>query len=351
MMVGLLAFRVDSLTYTIAKALSYGGYDVSLHSISQEHVCDIDTRLSKMLAATPGVTVRKCDESEIPAVLDHLVVQGHPQLLEHRSMLRVVARHAKCLTIISSGDRKLSTKKTILKQWRELRWYGHMLFRVKRVVYKDGFYPADLFGLFFPRSVIGFDVHSKFLCDQEAFSQIHARDWKINTQRPILANFLGSQDPDRRLRIVDSVRSFFNQNDDKPSTVSPAREMFWHEFSDTSPAVMGASEYLDVLSQSDFTLCPPGYSLVTHRPLEALLRGSIPILNSNELDLYDMDFQDGVNCIAASPDDWPSTIERLFQFKESAVIEMRRNISSMFGNFLDYEISSKHMRIRLGLEG
>ena len=120
-------------------------------------------------------------------------------------------------------------------------------------------------------------------------------------------------------------------------------------YSDASPAVLSTTEYLDVLSQSDYTLCPPGYSLVTHRPLEAMLRGSIPVLNSSELDLYDIGLEDGVNCIGVDGKKWPEAIDRIIQLDESTVISMRRNIFSMLADCLDYATSSKHMRIRLGL--
>ena len=350
MMVCILAYRIDSLTYTIAKALSYGGYDVFLQSISQEHVCDIDTRLSKMLASTPQVTVATSTNPDIPQKIGHLIIQGHPELLGHRQTLDLLARRTKKLTIISSGDRKFQIRQSMLSQWREICWYGRALRQVKRVVYKDGFYPTDLFGLLYPRRVIGFDVHSKFLSNQEAFGLIHTADWDIEAQRPILTNFLGSRDPKRRACIVDSVQPYFSQPSRETPSFQTKKTMFWHMFSDASPNSLGTTEYLDVLVRSDFTLCPPGYSLVTHRPLEALLRGSIPVLHSNELDLYDIGLQDGVNCISVAPEQWPAAIERLSQLDEDTLVAMRRNIFSMIEDRLNYPASSKRMRIRLGLE-
>jgi len=350
MIVCVLAFRIDSLTYTIAKALSYGGYDVFLQSISQEHVCDIDTRLSKMLASTPQVTVAASTNPDIPHKIGHLIIQGHPRLSEHRQTLDMLTRRANKLTIISSGDRKFPIRQSILNQWREIRWFGRTLRRAKRVVYKDGYYPIDLFGLFFPRRVIGFDVHSKFLSDRAAFQQIHTFNWNVETQRPILANFLGSRDPERRASVVDSVQPYFSQPCREKSNFQTEKTMFWHMYSDASPTVLGMVEYLDVLTLSDFTLCPPGYSLVTHRPLEAMLRGSIPVLHTNELDLYDIGLHDGVNCIGVAPEQWPAAIERLNQLDESTVIAMRRNILSMLEDHLNYPASSMRMRIRLGLE-
>jgi hypothetical protein len=350
MTICILAFRVDSLTYTIAKALTYGGYDVLLQVVEEEYVCDLDSNLLKKLDSIDRVTVNISEISDSPARFHHLIVQGNPKLLKHHSLLDALAKRSDKLTIITTGDRKSPYRQAIMKQWQEIRWYGRKLLQADRVVYKDGFYPVDLMGPFLRRSVIGFDVHSKFLHDQVSFQQIHTRDWDIKKQRPILANFLGCRDPQRRASIVDSVRPLFFQADGETPNVVSDKKLFWHEYSDDRPSALGLAEYLDILSQSDFTLCPPGYSLVTHRPLEAMLRGSIPVLNSNELDLYDIDLEDGVNCITADPGGWPAAIDRLFQMDESDIIAIRNTIFSILPDKVAYPASSRQMRIRLGLD-
>ena len=65
--------------------------------------------------------------------------------------------------------------------------------------------------------------------------------------------------------------------------------MFWHEYSDASPIGLDPAEFVRRLTDSDFTLCPRGYSRVTHRPVEALLRGSVPVIAADEIDLYGID--------------------------------------------------------------
>jgi len=269
-----LTFRVDSLTYTVVKALSFGGYDVVLHVVSPESASQWGNKFLKLLHSTPRVTISTTIERSTPIVSDHLIVQGSPQLMDHRPVLDFLAGQSGKLTLITSGDRLRPFREAISRQWREIRWYGHWLRRIKRVAYKDGYYARDLFSLFLPRYVVGFDAHSKFLGDNEVFKKIHTFDWELEAQRPILVNFLGSEDPDRRKRILDSIRGYFAQSNEKEGEVAQGKTMFWHEFSDAQPAALDVTEYLDVLTRSDFTLCPPGYSLVTHRPIEALLRGS-----------------------------------------------------------------------------
>lgn len=350
MIICVLAYRVDSLTYTIVKALTYGGHEIFLQVMAQEHICDLDSGLLKELDSVPKVIVNTTSVTETPDRFDLLIVQGHPKILEHHSMLDELCRRANKLSIISVGDRKLLYRQAMMKQWQELRWYGRKLLHADRVVYKDGFYPIDLFGLFLPRRVTGFDVHSKFLKDAYAYRLIHTTDWVSNDRRPILANFLGCRDPVRRARIVDSVRQYFFENDGKSQKQISGKRMYWHEYSDAHPSALELTEYLDILTESDFTLCPPGYSLVTHRPVEAMLRGSIPVLNSNELDLYDIGLEDGLNCVIADPEDWPSAMDRLFEMDPERIIAMRQNIYGIIPDILDYSASSRRMRERLGVD-
>ncbi len=193
---------------------------------------------------------------------------------------------------------------------------------------------------------MGFDVHSQFLHEEELFKAIHTNDWKADTTRSILVNFMGSQDPDIRRKVLDNIRPLFLKKDRQDAT---NKSWFWHEYSDASPGGIGPLEFIDILQDSAFTLCPPGYSLITHRPYEALLNGSIPVLNSNELDLYDIGLADGINCIAVDGNRWPACLVKLAKVEEEKVRAMRRNIKAIFGELLNYEASARRMCRRLGV--
>ena len=122
--------------------------------------------------------------------------------------------------------------------------------------------------------------------DEYKFAYIQKQDWKPAETRPYSINFMGSQDPNRRKLILDSIRPLFVESEQSSYKSSTHKVNVWHEFSDEKPNALKPVEFVDVLSNSDFTLCPPGYSLITHRLIESLLRGSIPILNEYELDIY-----------------------------------------------------------------
>jgi len=235
-------------------------------------------------------------------------------------------------------------------QWRELRWYGRWLRKVTRIAYKDGYYPLDLLGLFRSRRVVGFDAHSKFLQDSTLFEALHAQDWMVDAPRSVLVNFVGSRDPAERGRILDSVHRFFVSPSSQAVDREPPKTMLWRAYSDAEPAAaLAATEFIDVLGRSDFTLAPRGYSLVTHRPVEALLRGSIPVLSRTELDLYDLDLADGVNCLAAPPNAWPETMERIIAMSEREIINMRQNVRVLVQGKVNYDALARDIGRRLGM--
>lgn len=342
MKIGLLALWGDSLTYTLAKAIAFNGHEVYLQVADAVRHNRAIWGTPQRIAAISGVTVTTGDAGSGNERIDRLIIQGHPSLLQHRDLLNQLAPRATHITAVSSGDRSRSWRQAQRLQWQEWRWYGQWFHKVDRIAYKDGFYQFDLFGLRKSRRVIGFDAHSKFLDDRNLFETIHAVNWDIDAPRPVRANFIGSRDPEIRNRILTNVEPFFS--DDRFG-----QRMVWHAYTDAQPVALSPMEFLDALSESDFTLAPPGYSLVTHRPIEAMLRGSIPVLNADELDLYDIGLLDGVNCIAVRPGGWPATMERLVGMDIRDIVAMRRNIRAILEERLAYPALSRNICRRLGL--
>jgi hypothetical protein len=339
----LLALWSDSLTYTMAKALSFSGHEVVVWVADVAKDSQSSWSLSRRIAVDPAATVIADAGAQPPEHIERLIVQGHPLLLGYGDILAKLAARADRMTVVSYGDRIRPYWQAIKLQWRERRWYGPWFAKVDRVVYKDGYYPIDLFGLLKPRRVVGFDAHSLFLNESDLYRSIHAADWDAEATRPYRANFIGSWDPEARGRILDSVEGFFRTD----TGVKPG--MFWHVFTDAQPAALSQMAFLQVLTQSDFTLAPPGYSLVTHRPVEALLRGSVPVLNANELDLYDLDLKDGTNCIAVPPGGWPASMERINDMDQAQVVAMRRNVLAMVAKRVAYPALSRDICRRLGI--
>ena len=345
-----IVYRTDSLTYTVAKALSVGGHDVSVWVVNPNLDHGLSAGIHTCLRETPRVSIVPRDDAALPSVIDRLIVQVFPQPDATLQDVDILARRARKITLISAGDRRRSWRHAVRQQARELRRLGLRASRVDRALYKDGFYACDLLGLFKPRRAVGFDAHSQFIHNDELFRAMHARDWDPNTRRPILANFLGSQDPEIRKRVLDDVRHFFQSADGSSPSPSADKSMRWHEYSDAAAIGLDPREFVRVLSNSDFTLCPRGYSLVTHRPIEALLRGSVPVLSEDELDLYGVELKDGENCVSVHDGRWSQAVERLAQIPESEIARMRARIDAMFNDFLNYPAMAKGIRARVGIE-
>jgi hypothetical protein len=345
-----LVFRTDSLTYTICRALRECGHEVSVWVVDPEFGTRPNDRIQNRLAATEGVRIVGRDFSQLPKTIDRLVVQSFPRPAEAVRDVPALAARARSITLISAGDRSRRWRDAMKLQWLETRSFGTLARRIDRILYKDGFHRRDLHGLYRRRQVVGFDVHSQFLHGAGDFDAIHARDWEVRGERPFLANFLGSQDPAARKAVLDSIRHLFVEPAGEPKRPRPGKSMYWLEYSDALPAALPAADFVRMLSRSDFTLCPRGYSLVTHRPIEALLRGSIPVLDAAELDLYGIELADGYNCIAVPAGRWPQAIERLTGIPETAIVAMRENIRAMREVALDYRQLARAICARLGLE-
>jgi hypothetical protein len=345
-----LAFRADSVTYTVASALSRGGHDVFVWVVDPAQDNPYADRLQRRLRDVPRVRIIARDEAALPSEIDRLVVQVFPRPTESLPHVDRLARRARTIALITAGDRSRTWRGAMQLQWLEARKLARHARRIDRVLYKDGYFARDLHGLFAPRHVVGFDVHSHFLHDEQAFRAIHARDWSPGARRPVLVNFVGSRDPAVRERLLDAVRPLFRSPDGSSPPESDGKATYWHEYSDAEPRPLDPLEFVNVLSRSDFTLCPRGYSVVTHRPMEALLRGSIPVLSADELDLYGIPLEDGKTCIAVPAGHWPQAIEGLAGIGEGRMVEMRRHVHELLPRFLDYDVLAKHIRARLGVE-
>lgn len=340
--VGILAAWSDSLTYTMARALAFAGHEVEVWVADVARDLGSSWSLSSRIALLDGATVVHDDGARSPSHLDVLVVQGNPLLVKHRQRLDRLAAVADSITAVSAGDRSRPYRQALALQWREWRWFGHWFARVRRIAYKDGHYPVDWLGTLRSRRVVGFDAHSKFLQDDALFGAIHREDWTCDEVRPYRANFVGSRDPAARGRILDSVEPQFTGSGGGP-------RMVWHAYTDEKPAALSALDFLQVLTDSDFTLAPPGYSLVTHRPVEALLRGSIPVLHASELDLYDLGLADGANCIAVPRGGWPAAIRRIVSMEQAEIVAMRHRALQTVRERVTYDALARAMADRLAV--
>lgn len=344
-----LVYVSDSLTYTIAKALSHGGHEVSVCAVGAQRERRSPDAIQRRLAETDRVRFVAPRDDMLPSRIERLIIQVFPRPAESIVDVGRMASRARRISLITAGDRSRSWRAANALQWREVKRLTRVAHRIDRVLYKDGWHPRDLLGLIKPRDVVGFDVHSQFLHDPVLFAAMHARDWDPQRRRQYRVNFLGSQDPASRKQVLDAVRPKFQSTAHGNAVLADGPSMFWHEYSDADPTGVPPREFVRLLTDSDFTLCPRGYSLVTHRPVEALLRGSIPVLEKEELALYGIDLIDGENCIGVPAGRWAETVGLLTAFAERDIVRMRNNAFAMFDRYLAYDALAQRLRTRVGV--
>jgi hypothetical protein len=345
MNVCLLTWWGDSLTYTVARALAHNGHRVDILITDRERHLKARWGISARIREIDGVRLM-LDPDEISADRhEWLIVQSMPTIAAHRGLIVRLARTVEQVTLISFGDRLRSWRSAVGLQLAELRTLLPVLGRVKTVAYKDGYHAIDVFALLAKRAHVGFDVHSKFLHVDSLYQRIHAQNWQPESSRTIGVNFVGSRDPQRRGTALDKIDAYLDRSGMR---ASQGQRIMWRVYSDTEPGALPESEFVDILSNSDFTLAPPGHSLVTHRPIESMLRGSVPILNAAEAALYEMNLRDGENCLLVREDDWAAAVARALTMDQPAIRRMRANIQRMLPAQLQYGPLSAAICGRLG---
>jgi hypothetical protein len=116
-----IVFRTDSLTYTVAKALSVGGHDVSVWVVDPEQGRAPADGIQRRLRDTPRVRIIPADETALPAAIDRLIIQVFPRPTESIRHIDPLARRARRITLISSGDRSRTWRGAMQLQWTEAR--------------------------------------------------------------------------------------------------------------------------------------------------------------------------------------------------------------------------------------
>jgi hypothetical protein len=340
----ILADTVECVTYTIARAAALSGSNVYVITQPKEQVKYYGHALFyEKIAAFENIKVL---HQFPPMELDWLYVELTAGL---NSQLATCARHAKQVGIFSSCDCQSSYVKTLGRQIKEVLRYFPVALRAKRVFLLDGWYKFDLYGLYTQRVMMGYDVHSNFLDDDTLNRQMFAFMWNPEAIRKYKFNFIGNRNPQHRTEIITTIKKHWR--DREQLSGSNPLESVWIEYGDEPGEQRGvdAVEYMHLLSESDFTLSPPGYIRLTHRTIEALVQGSIPVLHEDELALYDIDLRDCVNCIAVKQQNWVAAIEALMTMPQEEVSQMRQNIFAMRDRYLTDEAFIHRLQSKMGL--
>jgi len=171
-------------------------------------------------------------------------------------------------------------------------------------------------------------AHPQFLyggeLQRKMFSEVAADDprrWRLA--------FFGNLAPSARTAILRRVQAALAARGIGPATAPTetptGTPVLWMEYGEgASGRGVTPDEYIDLMTQSDFALSPPGYNVWTHRTAEAVLRGVIPIMERPEQD--NLGLIDGESCIEVHAGRWEEAVARALAMTPEQIAAMRRTV-------------------------
>lgn len=160
-------------------------------------------------------------------------------------------------------------------------------------------------------------LHPQVFFD-EPLKQVFA-DFSAREARQYAIGFMGNKNPKERAAILTECRRAIEQ---------VKATSFWVEYGDTEHhKALTSEQFFSSLGQMDFCLCPTGWSRWTHRVVESLCRGAIPILE--DAHLYGLDLQDSVNCIIVKDGDWYRSVKVALSLPLEELQNLRLNVINL----------------------
>lgn len=178
--------------------------------------------------------------------------------------------------------------------------------------------------------------HPQILWNEKLRQQIYSTIYGIDQKRLFKFHFIGNYNPLERKVVLEQVKQQLNQIP-KINIVKkyPANTIIdnhtnalFIEYGDSGIRGVSSEMYIESLSQSDFCISPMGWGdNWTHRTVEALLRGAIPILE--DPDRYNIGLKDMKNCIVVRKKNWGEAIERAYGLNAESLLKMRYDIQKI----------------------
>lgn len=212
----------------------------------------------------------------------------------------------------------------------------------------------------------GYFVHPKFVREPTLRSEMFDQAWDAEVIRPVRLVFSGNPQPAFRMELVREIGRYLERRLDvevlghhsqmevgpgrssgEPKALwmvrEPVQDPDWFHRSDVIPPV----EWPAVMRRCDFAFCPPGFERKTHRVIESLLQGVVPILDCPEE--YDLGLADGQNCIVAKKGQWRVAVKRALELSQSEIVALRKAVGQIAVRFLHYEGACAMWLDRMGL--
>jgi hypothetical protein len=291
--------------------------------------------------------------------IDHIVVlltQFHFYDNKEYELLKGWLRISGAVHLIChSWPEKLS--KRLMREFKSIFKYPELMLRAKSIGYE--YYPSTIeTPSLWRKYLIGGGPHPRYFHDKTICKSLYS-SWKVDTHRPIKFSFLGTEAPERRKEILNEIR-YYLTNTAKPDVqiISDYNRINKYDkllaFIRSTPIGNDIPrphlEYIQCLSDSDFTLCIPGYTIWSCRPYESLLRGSIPIIDYREATNYlDIGLLDGRNCIFVYEENWQRAIRKALSLQPVGLEGMRISIKEMVSERINLASWSKKLMQKLAI--
>jgi hypothetical protein len=294
-----------------------------------------------------------------PERIDHIFVlltQLHFYDTKEYELLKKWLNYADSVGLICNSWPE-DLRQRLARELKSILKYTKLMLRSRSIGYEYAPSTTELLSIW-RRWLIGCGPHPRYFHEEGICKMLYS-SWDLMTQRPIKFNFLGTEAPARRKNILNDIRHCL------ANTVKPNIQIInsYHSMNrgDNLLALIRATpidkdiprppeEYLQLLSDSDFTLCIPGYTIWSCRPYESLLRGSVPILDEREKRNYlDIELVDKKNCILVYHENWPRAIKYALELNQLQIVEMRRSVQITVESSINLVSWSRTLMQKMGV--
>ncbi len=269
----------------------------------------------------------------VPAKIDLLIAQWTHSPPYPEFAMEVLAKYAAVASArILNYDAEFGGWWSLIKQQLKLIRSSPWVFTTfRRVMYRTGWHPFDLFSFFSSRKPVAIGPNFNQFVDEKAKYSL-CQPWEADLIRPGFVNYFGSYETPERRPIITAIQGlgrkkadaiiFSESSLDLPNVRPNQVWSFGNGYS--------WDDYPRALTLFDFTLCPQGGLPWAHRTVEALMRGSIPIVPGCTAPYFSDLLADGVTCLFVnhmnSPKCWRKTVEAALELPLERRQAMRRAI-------------------------
>ena len=354
--VGLYVISVTRESYLIAKTFALAGIDVVVRiEMPPEHkrwagAGAVEAEYCSWLLSEPEIYV--VDAKDAPVPVDVLLFEVGPLEALFPEELAAWIKAAGGAVAWNINAQEQSLARDVRAELGTLVRFRAALWRASRMIVLAGTPYGRLSALLRPARRQGYFVHPIFLRDPKLRAEMFGVEAGADEERVVRLIFSGNPEPPARRAVLERIKGeiassadtrVLDHFSDVPANLDASekrvlwmmradpRDPNWQKRSDVIPPV----QWPGILRRCDFALCPPGFGKKTHRVVEALLQGVIPITDCPEE--YAIGLKDGETCIAVRRDRWTDCVSAALIMDRSEIKRMRRAVQQLAREHLHHK--------------